>query len=247
MRWKALWCAPLVAQIDEMPRLQSPTSNLDRLIVAITFYYGSGSPYAWLVWLALEHKRLAYEQKILSFAKAETKAADYLALNPRGRVPVIVDDGFALYESSAIVEYLEDAYPNQGGKLFPGSTRQRAVVRRKISEAVSYFGPAMAKLSGMLFFSPAERWDATAIATARDATLKELERVEAELSGEFLAGELSAADFTFYPHLALGIRCDLKKSDLNFMPALPPKVAAWAARMMALAVVQKTWPPHWRT
>ena len=37
----------------------------------ITFYYGSGSPYAWRVWLALEHKQLAYELKTISFSAGD--------------------------------------------------------------------------------------------------------------------------------------------------------------------------------
>ena len=64
--------------------------------MALTFYYGSGSPYAWKVWLVLEHKNIPYEFRLLSFDKEETKAPSFLAVNPRGQVPTIVDDGFAL-------------------------------------------------------------------------------------------------------------------------------------------------------
>ena len=73
--------------------------------MALTFYFGSGSPFAWKVWLTLEHKGIAYTPKRLSFDKDETRTPEFLAINPRGRVPAIVDDGFALYESNAIVEY----------------------------------------------------------------------------------------------------------------------------------------------
>ena len=67
-----------------------------------TFYYGSGSPYAWKVWLALEHKQLEYDLKLLSFDRGETRAPEFRALNPRGKVPTLVDDGLVLWESSAI-------------------------------------------------------------------------------------------------------------------------------------------------
>ena len=66
--------------------------------MALTFYFGSGSPFAWKVWLALEHKGIAYTPKRLSFDADETRKPEFLAINPRGRVPTIVDDGFALYE-----------------------------------------------------------------------------------------------------------------------------------------------------
>src|SRR5262245_47841317 len=75
-------------------------------IMALTFYYGSGSPFAWKVWLTLEHKAIPYDFKLLSFDRGDTKKPEYLAVNPRGQVPTIVDDGFALWESTAITEYL---------------------------------------------------------------------------------------------------------------------------------------------
>lgn len=91
----------------------------------LTFYCGSGSPYTWRVWLALEHKRIPYELKQMSFSEGDQKKPGYLAINPRGRVPAIVDDGFALYESAAILEYLDEKYPGEP-RLFPGDAGQRA-------------------------------------------------------------------------------------------------------------------------
>lgn len=63
--------------------------------MALTFYYGSGSPFAWRVWLALEHKRIACELKTMSFSAGDLKTPQYRAINPRGKVPSIMDDGFA--------------------------------------------------------------------------------------------------------------------------------------------------------
>ena len=81
--------------------------------MSLTFYYGSGSPFAWRVWLALEHKQIAYELKVLSFDRGDTRAPEFLAINPRGRVPTIVHDGFKLWESLAILEYLEESFPQK--------------------------------------------------------------------------------------------------------------------------------------
>jgi glutathione S-transferase len=80
--------------------------------MALTLHYLWGSPYAWRVWLALEHKRIAYDLKALSYDAGDFKNPTFRALNPRQRVPVIVGDGFALYGSAAIVEYREDKQPN---------------------------------------------------------------------------------------------------------------------------------------
>src|SRR5512140_3344810 len=106
--------------------------------MSLVLYYGSGSPFAWRAQLALEHKALQYERKVLSFAAGDTRKPEFLALNPRHRVPVLVHDDFTLYESSAIVEYLDEAFPGRGASLFPGGPRERAVIRRLILEVDNY-------------------------------------------------------------------------------------------------------------
>lgn len=58
----------------------------------------------------------------------------------------IVDDGFVLYESSAIIEYLEDNYPQSGERLWPHAIRARALARRIAGEADSYIYPSVRKL-----------------------------------------------------------------------------------------------------
>lgn len=77
--------------------------------MALCFYYASGSPYGWRVWLSLEHKGLRYELRTLSFSAGDLTKPQYLAINPRHKVPALTDDGLAIYESAAIVEYLESA------------------------------------------------------------------------------------------------------------------------------------------
>ena len=72
----------------------------------LTFYYLSGSPFSWKVWLALEHLQIPYEQKILSVDAGDLKSPEFLSISPRGKVPAIVDSGITLWESAAIIEYL---------------------------------------------------------------------------------------------------------------------------------------------
>src|SRR6202795_3087408 len=55
--------------------------------MSLTFYYGSGSPFAWRVWLALEHKQIPYQLEVLSFDRGDTKTPAFLAIKPRGRGP----------------------------------------------------------------------------------------------------------------------------------------------------------------
>jgi glutathione S-transferase len=212
----------------------------------LTFYYGSGSPYAWRVWLSLEHKHIPYELRTLSFSAGDLKQPEYRAINPRGRVPAITDDGLALYESVAIVEYLDEKYRSSPA-LFPGDVRQRALVRRLVQEADQYCAIAMEKVVDQVLFTPQERWDLDAIASARTALADELKIWERYATGDFLAGDLvSAADFTLYPLIALTQRMQRKKADLDVAAMIGPKVAAWMKRVEALPYFQKTWPPHWK-
>ena len=87
--------------------------------MAIYFYHGHGSPYSWRVWLALDAKGVTYDTKIMSFAAVDTRKPEFVALNPRHTVPTIVDDGHAVWESVAILEYLDERF-SSGAKLYPG-------------------------------------------------------------------------------------------------------------------------------
>jgi glutathione S-transferase len=212
--------------------------------MALVFYYGSGSPFAWRVWLGLEHKRIPYEQKTVSFSAGDLRKPEYTAINPRQKVPAIVDDAFALYESDAILEYLDEKYP--APRLFPGDAQQRALTRRMIREADLYFGGAMDAVIDEVLFKPQAEWDTDAIAKGRAAMAQELALWETLMRGDFLAGELSAADFTLYPLLALSLRSEKKKPDIDLRSIIGPKVTAWMKRIESLQYFQKTWPPHWK-
>lgn len=212
----------------------------------LTFYYGSGSPYAWRVWLALEYRRIPCAMQTMSFSAGDLKTPAYTAVNPRQRVPAIVDEGFALYESVAIVEYLDER-PADGPRLFPGDARQRALVRRKVQEADQYYAVAMERIVEQVLFTPQERWDEAAIGAARAALVEEFGRWETQVAGAFLAGDApTAADFTLYPLLALTRRLQRRKPDLDAEASIGPALRAWMQRVEALPCVQATWPPHWK-
>ena len=214
--------------------------------MAITLYYGSGSPYAWLVQLALEHKALDYERKVLSFANNETRTPEFIALNPRHRVPTIIDGDFTLYESGAIVEYLDEAYPAQGRPLFPGDVKNRALVRRLMCEIADYTAEAVETVITQAFYTKAEERDAEKLAAAKQGMRDEYALYGKAMRGDFLAGELSAADFALYPRVAAMKRCEVKMPDLDSDGMLTPAMRAWKARMESLPYLDRTIPPHWR-
>jgi glutathione S-transferase len=214
--------------------------------MGITLYYGSGSPYAWRAQLALEHKALPYELKVISFAAGDTRKPEFLALNPRHRVPVLVEDDFVLYESSAIVEYLDEAYPGRGAPLFPGDARTRAIIRRMICEVDEDFDAALDPLTTQAFSKKPEERDAKAISDSRKALVDEMALFSGAMRGDYLAGPLSAADYALYTLLAFVWRSEIKLPDLGADSMLTPQLARWKARIEALPYFDKTIPPHWR-
>jgi glutathione S-transferase len=216
--------------------------------MSISFYCGSGSPYAWRVWLALEHKQLPYDLKMLSFSAGDLSKDDFIKLNPRRKVPVIVDGDFVLYESVAIVEYLDERYPNAGqGALFPRELHERAIARRMIQEADHYLVPAIGPMLHEVFFKPASERDTGVIADSRAKFASELGYFERALERDFLAGPLSAADYTLYPMLALALRADLKQPDLDIRGTIGPRLDGWMRRIEALPFYEQTVPPHWKS
>lgn len=214
--------------------------------MAITLYYGSGSPYAWRVQLALEAKQLPYERKVLSFSAGDTRKPEFLRLNPRHRVPTIVDGTFTLYESNAIVEYLDEAYAGHGLRLFPGDARKRATVRRLVSEADAYTSEVTDKVIDELLYAKPEERDAAKLEAARSAVAEEFAFVANYLEGDFLVGPPSAADFALYPFVAFMDRCHQRVPSFDAASLLPPALAAWKRRVEALPYLDATWPPHWK-
>lgn len=214
--------------------------------MSLTFYFGSGSPYAWKVWLALEHKGIPFEAKRLSFDNDETKTPEFLAINPRGRVPAILDDGFALWESSAIIEYLEERYPDK--PLLPKDVKARATVRRMVNEADNYLQAASSELMEQaVYLTPAER-TAERTAHAKKQMLEELVRLEKCLKGNFLAGELGLADFAAYPYVRIAQRAEERSPGLGTARAdMPKAISAWMDRIEALPYYARTTPPHWKS
>jgi glutathione S-transferase len=214
--------------------------------MALTLYYGSGSPYAWRVQLALEHKAIAYDRKVLSFSAGDTRKPEFVALNPRHRVPTIVDGDFVLYESNAIVEYLDEAYPGRGAPLFPGDVRQRATIRRLVSEIDNYFDKATDPLADEAIHTKPEARDNDRLAKGIEAVKEEAALFTRYLAGDFLAGPLSAADFALYPMVAFLKRCEIKLPGFDSNALLTPALLGWKARIEALPYLDKTIPPHWR-
>ncbi len=212
----------------------------------ITFYNLAGSPYAWRVHLALEHKQADYVSRAVAAGKGEHKSDAYRAMNPRGKIPVLVDGDVTLFESAAILEYLEDHLADNP-RLFPAGKGERARARRVVCEIDQYLAPQAVRLSGNFYFKKPEYWDHDAIAEARAAVSDELAYFEDEVIGDGLAGPLGAADFAIYPFLAHLTRYELRKPDLGLTSEIGPNLRGLMGRIEALPFFDATYPAHWRS
>ena len=93
----------------------------------LTLYHHNISVCAQKVRIALDEKGLPWEGYEVDLMKQEHLSPDFLKLNPRGLVPVLVHDGFTVTESTVILEYIEDAFPDH--PLRPASAAGRAKMR----------------------------------------------------------------------------------------------------------------------
>jgi len=109
----------------------------------ITLYYAPRTRAFTGLWL-LEELELPYRLESFDLASGRHKQADYLALNPMGKVPLVVDDGIAVSEMGAIAIYLCDKYT--GAALAPAITdRDRAAYLRWIFFSSAIIEPAFAE------------------------------------------------------------------------------------------------------
>jgi glutathione S-transferase len=89
------------------------------------------SPYAMYAFVALREKGLPFATRNVALQRGEQRTPAYLAASGTGKVPLLEDDGFALTESLAIIDYLEDAYAFPSyPRLLPADARERARARQ---------------------------------------------------------------------------------------------------------------------
>lgn len=211
-----------------------------------TLYVGSGSSFSWRAWFALEHKQIPHEIKVLSFEKQETQTPEFTKLNPRQKLPVLVDNGFVLYESQAIVEYLESKYPTSGhGALFPKQLEKAAIARRIIYEMDCYLTPIMSTFVTHILLKKEVARDRNFIEMIKDKFLNELNYFAKHIQKPFFMGEKSAVDYALYPTIALALRFE-NHYPLNLKESLPQEIKDWMLQMEVLPFYQKTYPPHWK-
>src|SRR4051794_34378754 len=96
-----------------------------------------GSPFVRAVMIGLEEKRVSYE--FVAIAPGSTKAPEHLARHPFGRVPAFAHDGFSLYETQAILRYVDAAF--EGPALRPSDVQALARMDQLVGISDWYLFP----------------------------------------------------------------------------------------------------------
>jgi glutathione S-transferase len=138
---------------------------------------------------------LGYQRIDAGMAFGRNQEADYLAMNPNGRVPTLVDGDFVLWESNSIMRYLVLAYA-PGSPLYPLDPRRRASVDRWLDWTLSTLQPVDRPVFWGLVRTPVEQRDMAVIQKDADAEAAQWQVVETALATRrFVEGdEFTLAD-----------------------------------------------------
>lgn len=197
----------------------------------IKLYDFPQSPNCQKVKLVLAEKDLSYETVFVDLMNNAQRSADFLRLNPYGKVPVLIDEDEVIYDSTIINEYLDDEYPHP--PLMPTGSDERARTRLFEDFADNSFTPQINVLATELS-KAAEQIDQERIQHYRSDLVRVLEFLDRHLEGkEYLVQEFSLADVAFVPRLLvltpLGVT----------VPESLTNVMAWIERLGQRPSVQK--------
>ncbi|MCU0757234.1 MAG: glutathione S-transferase N-terminal domain-containing protein [Xanthomonadales bacterium] len=159
--------------------------------------YTAATPNGHKISIALEELELPYELRVLELSKNTQKQPAFLAINPNGRIPAIVDhdaEDFAVFESGAILVYLAE----KTGKLMPLDAKGRSRVLQWLMFQMAGVGPMMGQANVFFRYFPEK------IQPAIDRYQGEVRRLfgvlDAHLADhEYLAGAYSIADIATFP------------------------------------------------
>ncbi|MGB5062284.1 MAG: glutathione S-transferase family protein [Candidatus Competibacter sp.] len=201
----------------------------------LKLYYHPLSTFTRRVLIALIEKAIPHELISVDMAAREHTQPAYRTLNPYGRVPTLMEDDFVLYESTAILNYLEAICPSP--PLTPADPRGRALVdmHMKLCDL------ELARQTGTIIFPkrflPEQRWNRAEMKQAKAEVEQHLEILESLLAGrEYLIGDrYTLAEVCYTPFVQFFPLMDI---------APPSAVGAWVERILNRPSAVQTQPSH---
>jgi len=184
-------------------------------------------PFGQKVRIVLAEKSLTYELIQIDFTQGDQRRPEFLRLNPFARVPVLVDEDTTVYDSTIIIEYLEDEYPEPPVLPTIGSSALRARARLFEDFADTSFTPPVGQLIAEVSKPEGDR-DQARVQRLHQSVERVLDYLNHELQGNnFLAGEFSVADIGFAPRMLI-----LNEIGIDVLGNNRNNIDAWIKRMM---------------
>ncbi|MDX2167234.1 MAG: glutathione S-transferase family protein [Deltaproteobacteria bacterium] len=204
--------------------------------MTLRLYWHPFSIFPRRVRIALREKGVACDEVEIDLPGGATRGDAFRRLNPFGQVPVLEDDGLVIYESVAILEYLEERYPMPA--LLPRDIAQRARVRQWTQASGNYLtGPLKRWLTRL--FTPEAQWDRADQTLAAREIAVHLDVLDLTLadSGDHLVGDFSLADIAYAP-----LVCELETIGLASLVAERAALRRWIEALRRRPSVAATAP-----
>ncbi len=197
--------------------------------------YSYGTPNGQKASIMIEEVDLPYTFHRIDIGAGDQKTLEFLAINPNGRIPAIVDrdaNDFAVFESGAILIYLAE----KAGKLLPTDPQARSEVLQWLMFQMGGIGPMQGQASH--FVNAAPEHIPYAVKRYQDETRRLYEVLETRLADrDYLAGEYSIADISAYPWV-VSTYAGIDRSGL-------PNLSAWVERISARPAVRRGMDYDW--
>ena len=199
----------------------------------LTLYEHPLSPYAQKCKIALLEKGVPFQLKMPAAIGTGQVDDDFLKASPRGEVPALIDDEFAIFDSTVILEYIEDEFPSPA--LLPRDPKLRAKARMIEDAMDTLYEPINWGLGELRYFKRAEGErarviEARAAGQARDF-FAWLERQLGD--GDWFCGAFGWADLSVIPYIN-------GSAGLGIGPSANSKLGRWQARANARPSVAQT-------
>lgn len=196
--------------------------------------YTAATPNGYKASIALEELGLAYEVRALDLGALEQKRPEFLAVNPNGRIPAIVDrdnDNFTVFESGAILIYLAD----KAGVLLPKKQKHRSITLQWLMFQIGGVGPMQGQANVFNRYFP-EKIDSV-IDRYQQETRRLYEVLNTQLANhEYLADGYSIADIANFSWLRAHEWAGVRINDLTHLSRWLSTVAARPAVARGLAI-----------
>ncbi|OUR95245.1 hypothetical protein A9Q84_15495 [Halobacteriovorax marinus] len=193
--------------------------------------YGSAKTSAGRCFWCLEEAGIEYQTKSINFRENEHKSAEFLKVNPNGKIPALLDDDYTIWESSAINFYLAEAYKPE---LLGANAKEKGLVHQWSTWSMVDLQVPMIDAFIQLIFVPDERRDFKVIEKALAKLPAMMDTIELRLQGsEYLAGsEFTLADLHVISVIDI---CETIKFDLSKYE----KISAWQTKIRNRSAYKK--------